>query len=229
VISLAGKSAIVTGASRGIGLAVARALEREGVRLVLLSRTPPPSTLAGRFIRCDLGELDGLPACCAEARDILGTVDFLVNNAGVFLEKPVPNLSPAEWKRVQDVNVTAPFVLCRELIPHMIARKTGAILNIASSASHQGYLYQSAYTASKHALLGFARSLAMELRPHGIRVHTLCPGGVDTDLIKGTHLADRLRGQTMIAPADIAELVVFVLKQPGNIDLPELVVRRFVP
>lgn len=219
----------MTGASRGIGLAIAQALEREGVRLAILSRTPPTATLAGRFIPCDLADLAGLTARCTEALNVLGTVDFLVNNAGVFLEKSVADISLAEWGRVQDVNVTAPFVLCRELIPHMIGRGAGTILNIASTASHQGYLHQAAYTASKHALLGFARSLSMELKPHGIRVHTLCPGGVDTDLIKGTHLADRLKGQTMIAPSDIAEMAVFVLKQPGNIDLPELVVRRFVP
>ncbi len=91
----------------------------------------------------------------------------------------------------------------------------------------QGYLHQSAYVASKHALLGFARSLALECKPHGIHVHSICPGGVDTDLIKGTYLGARLAGQPMIAPADIAATVVFLLKQPPNVDLPEIVMRRF--
>ena len=103
------------------------------------------------------------------------------------------------------------------------------IINIASTASHQGYLHQAAYVASKHALLGFARALALETRPHGIRVHSVCPGGVDTDLLKGTYLGQRLAGQPLIRPADIAALVLVLLRQPPAIDLPELVIRRFSP
>ena len=109
----------------------------------------------------------------------------------------------------------------------MIKAGQGRIINIASTASVQGYLHQSAYCASKHALLGFARSLAIELKPQNIHVQTVCPGGVDTDLIKGTYLAERLAGEPMIAPADIAETVVFLLKQPPRLDLPEVIIRRF--
>ena len=98
---------------------------------------------------------------------------------------------------------------------------------MASTASLQGYLHQSAYVASKHAMLGLARSLAMELKPHGIHVHNLCPGGVDTDLIKGTQVGERMKGQPMISPEDMAAMVLFLLKQPENVDLPEIVVRRF--
>ena len=107
--------------------------------------------------------------------------------------------------------------------------KQGKIVNIASTSSVQGYLSQSAYCASKHGLLGFARGLAIEARPHNVHVYNLCPGGVDTDLIKGTFLGEHLKGQQMIAPADIAEMVVFLLKQPDHIDLPEIIVRRFTP
>ena len=109
----------------------------------------------------------------------------------------------------------------------MISQGAGRILNIASTASVQGYLHQAAYCASKHGLLGFSRSLAIELKPHNIHVHVLCPGGVDTDLIKGTYLGERLKGQTMIRPEDIAEMVLFLLRQPDNIDVAEVVVRRF--
>jgi 3-oxoacyl-[acyl-carrier protein] reductase len=221
------KTAIVTGASRGIGHAIAVALAREGVRLGLLSRTPPQ--LDGGFIfgKCDLDDPGGIPAAVKSLCGKLGSVDFLINNAGIFLESSVPETPLADWERILRVNLTAPFLMCREVLPQMIARKQGRIVNIASTSSVQGYLQQSAYCASKHGLLGFARSLAIEARPHNIHVYNLCPGGVDTDLIKGTCLGERLRGQQMIAPVDIAEMVVFLLQQPGNVDLPEIIVRRF--
>ena len=227
MISLHGKTAIVTGASRGIGLAIARALAREGARLGLLSRSKP--SVGGEFVSCDLSDLDKITGAVQQLVDRLGTVDFLINNAGIFLEKPVPEIQLADWERSLRVNVTAPFLLTREILPQMISRKQGRIINIASTSSSQGYLHQSAYCASKHALLGFARSLAMEVKPHGIHVYNLCPGGVDTDFIKGTYLGERLKGQPMISPDDIAEMVVFVLQQPENIDLPEVIIRRFDP
>ena len=227
MIPLNGRSAIVTGASRGIGLAIARALAREGVRLGLLSRSKPD--IGGEFVACDLAELDQIPAGVQQLVKRLGTVDFLINNAGMFMETPVAEMDLAGWERVLRVNLTAPFLITREVLPHMIARRQGRIVNIASTSSVQGYLHQAAYCASKHGLLGFARSLAMELKPHNIHVYNLCPGGVDTDLIKGTYLGERLKGQPMIAPADIAEMVVFLLRQPENIDLSEVVVRRFDP
>ena len=224
---LSGKSAIVTGASRGIGLAIARALAREGVRLGLLSRSRPD--LGGEFVACDLANLEQIPAAVRQLLERLGTVDFLINNAGTFLEQTVPDMQLADWERVQRVNLTAPFLLTREVLPHMITRREGRIVNVSSTSGMQGYLHQSAYCASKHGLLGFSRSLALEVKPHNIHVHALCPGGVDTDLIKGTCLGERLKGQPMINPEDIAEMVLFLLRQPDNIDLAEVVVRRFDP
>ena len=224
---LTGKRAIVTGASRGIGLAVAQALAREGVRLGLLSRTRP--RLAGEFVACDLADSEGIAPAVRQLLKRLGPVDFLINNAGIFLEKAAAEIQLADWDRVQRVNLTAPFLIVREVLPGMIARRRGRIINIASTAALQGYAGQSAYCASKHGLLGFARCLAMEVKPHNIHVHTLCPGGVATDLIKGTALGRRLEGQPMIQPRDIAGMVIFLLRQPGNIDLAEIAVRRFDP
>jgi NAD(P)-dependent dehydrogenase (short-subunit alcohol dehydrogenase family) len=227
MMPLNGKTAIVTGASRGIGLAIAKGLAREGVRLGLLSRSKPG--IGGEFIACDFSDLDKVPEAVRQLTDRLGKVDFLINNAGTFLEKPVHEMQLDDWERVQRVNLTAPFLITREVLPQMIAHRSGRIINIASTASSQGYLHQSAYVASKHGLLGFARALAMEVKPHNIHVHTLCPGGVDTDLIKGTYLGKRLKGQPMIQPEDIAEVVIFLLCQPENIDLAEITVRRFDP
>jgi 3-oxoacyl-[acyl-carrier protein] reductase len=223
--SIKNKTAIVTGASRGIGLAIAKALAREGVRLGLLSRSKPG--IGGEFVACDLTDLEKIPGAVRQLVERLGTVDFLVNNAGIFLEKPVTEIQLADWERVLRVNVTAPFLITQEILPQMIVRRQGRIINIASTSSSQGYLHQSAYSASKHALLGFARSLAMEVKLHGIHVYNLCPGGVDTEFIKGTYLGERLKGQAMINPEDIAEMAVFLLRQPENIDLAEIIVRRF--
>jgi len=225
--SLKDKTAILTGASRGIGHAIAVALAREGVRLGLLSRTPPQLDCEFVFEPCDFGSLESVPAAMQSLCKKLGNVDFLINNAGVFLESAVAETPLADWERILRVNLTAPFLVCREVLPQMIARREGRIVNIASTSSVQGYLQQAAYCASKHGLLGFARCLAIEARPHNVHVYNLCPGGVETDLIKGTYLGERLKGQQMIAPADIAEMVVFLLQQPGNIDLPEIIVRRF--
>jgi NAD(P)-dependent dehydrogenase (short-subunit alcohol dehydrogenase family) len=185
VSPLRGKTAIVTGASRGIGLAIARKLAGEGVRLGFLSRSR--ADVSGEFVACDLADLDRVPEAVRELMGRLGTVDYLINNAGIFLEKAVPEIQLADWERVQRVNLTAPFLVAREVLPHMIARRQGRIINIASTAGTQGYLHQSAYCASKHGLLGFSRSLAIEVKPHNIRVHAICPGGVDTDFIKGTY------------------------------------------
>ena len=124
------------------------------------------------------------------------------------------------------VNLTAPFLICRETFSHLVASK-GRIVNIISSSAMQGYLHQAAYSASKHGFLGFARSLALEAKPRGVHIYNLCPGGVETDLIKGTQLGARLKGQPMIRAEDIAEMVVFLLRQPENIDLPEIGIRRF--
>jgi NAD(P)-dependent dehydrogenase (short-subunit alcohol dehydrogenase family) len=226
-MNLSGKTAIVTGASRGIGLAIAKALAREGVELALLSRTKPPATAKGKFIECDLADVEKIPASVSKAVKHLGRLDFVINNAGIFLEKPVTEISLADWERVLRVNLTAPFLVCRETLPALEKTK-GRIVNISSSAAMQGYVRQSAYSASKHGFLGFARSLAVEAKSKGVHIHNLCPGGVETDLIKGTFLGKRLEGQPMIQAEDVAEMVLFLLRQPPNIDLSEMVVRRFV-
>jgi len=217
----------VTGVSRGIGLAICRALQGAGLRLGLLGRRPPPVDITGSFVSCDFAEVQTVPEAVRQLLMSLGPVDVLVNNVGTFLEKPVTELALDDWERVLRVNLTATFLVTREVLPGMISRRQGRIINIASTASLQGYLYQSAYVASKHAMLGFARALALEVRPYNIHVHSLCPGGVKTDLLQGTALGRRLEGQTMIQPDDMAAMVLFLLQQPDNVDLPEVVVRRF--
>ena len=233
------RTAIVTGASRGIGRAIALALGGCGMRLGLLARSrerleevaDEVEALGGRALvaECDLGDLSALEVTARRLVERLGSVDLLVNNAGVFHESAVVEQGLDDWERVLRINLTAPMLLCRLILPLMIAAGCGRIVNIASSSAVQGYAGQAAYSASKHGLLGLARCLALEARPHNIHVHTLCPGGVDTDLIRGTEVGRRFEGQPLMVPQDIADLVLFCISQAGDVDMPEVVLRRFIP
>jgi len=232
-------TAIITGAGRGIGRAIALALAGKGLHVGLLARSEDQLKAVADEIHagggtacytvCDLADLNTIPSAFHILQAQLGNVDVLVNNAGLFVERSVEQLDCREWERAIRVNLTAPFLLSQLALPFMKKAGGGRIIHIASTASTQGYLHQSAYCASKHGLLGFARSLALEAKKENIHVHTLCPGGVDTDMIQGTQLAKRMAGQPMIQSEDMAKMVLFLLEQPENIDLPELVVRRFIP
>jgi NADP-dependent 3-hydroxy acid dehydrogenase YdfG len=229
--------ALITGASRGIGRAVALSLARAGRPVALLARdiealraVADEARQCGAkavTIHCDLAEASSIAGAVAEASDALGPIRVLVNNAGVFVDKPMVDTSLDELQRVLAVNLTGAILVTQAVWPQMVAAGGGVIVNIASKASIQGYHGQSAYCASKAGLLGFARAIAIEGKAHRIRVHNICPGGVDTDLIAGTPLAERLAGQVMMQPEDIAETVAFCINQPPTIDLPEVILSRF--
>jgi len=159
----------------------------------------------------------------------LGKIDILINNAGTFLDKPIDKITLSEWQNLLNINLTAPFLLFHHLLPIMKKQGYGKIINIASKSSTQGYAGQAAYAASKHGLLGLARCLAIEARSHNIHVYTICPGAVETELIAGTSLSKRLQGKDMIKVDNIANLVVFLLNQPKNIEIPEIIINRFSP
>ncbi|MBT3378114.1 MAG: SDR family oxidoreductase [Lentisphaerae bacterium] len=233
---LAGQSALVTGASRGIGRSIALLLSAAGMRVGLVARsTDLLDALADEIsasggaavpLPCDICKPERIGTVVEACVQELGGVDLLVNNAGVFLESQLEDLEVSDWEHVLRVNVTAPFLFAKAIIPHMAKRGRGRIINIGSTAGKKGYLYQTAYCVSKHALLGLSRCLAIEAEPFGVSVNTLCPGGVRTDLIAGTHLAKRLVGERMLEPEDVAESVVFLARQSGNVDIPELVMLR---
>jgi 3-oxoacyl-[acyl-carrier protein] reductase len=234
---LSGKTAIVTGASRGIGKAIAIALGREKMRLALLARSTNQlqevadkiHTFGGEAIAvpCDLMNSDAVETSLKKIFQHFDSLDVLISNAGIFLEKPIADIKIEEWDRVLRTNLTATFLLCQSAFLKMKDQKGGRIIAIASSASTQGFIHQGAYCASKHGLLGFTRCLSIEARPHNVHVHTICPGGVRTDLLKDTYMGKRCSEGSLIEPENIADLVLFLIQQPGNIDYPEIILKRF--
>jgi len=191
---LAGKAAIVTGASRGIGRAIALMLTRHGVRVALAARTESDldavrqeiesSGGEATVIRTDLTSEPEIKNLVERTVERFGRLDILINNAGIGAFCHVEETSTDDWDRLMAVNARGPFILCREAIPHLKQNDgTAWIINIASVVGVKGYVNQAAYTASKHALMGMTKVLAQEVQHYGIRVHAICPGGVDTELV----------------------------------------------
>jgi 3-oxoacyl-[acyl-carrier protein] reductase len=156
--------------------------------------------------------------------DRFGGLDILVNNAGIGLRASVEDTSPEMWDLHMSLNARAPFLLCRAAVPHLRTSTAPAVVNVASVVANKGYEEQAAYTASKHALLGFSKVLARELNPQGIRVHTLCPGGVATELVG--EMRPDLDSSVLIQPEEIADLVLYLLSRRGNAVVDNVNVRR---
>jgi 3-oxoacyl-[acyl-carrier protein] reductase len=153
-----------------------------------------------------------------------GKLDILVNNAGYAVTKPLSVTSMEEWDNVMATNARGPFFLCKEAIPYLQKSDCATIFNISSVVGRLGYENQAAYTASKHAMMGFSKVLAKEVQPLGIRVHTIAPGGVGTDMVKT--IRPDLDTSNLIKPEEIAEIVVFLLKYRGNAMIDNIDVRR---
>lgn len=228
------KVAVVTGASRGIGRAVARTLAGQGYALALVARSEGGLAAAAAEIEADGGRALVAPgdvSCEADVRRAVGAamaafgrVDVLINCAGIGVFKPLAETTTEEWDRVMAVNVRGAFMMSREVLPLMAAQKRGCIVNVSSVVGIKGYLNQGAYTASKHALMGLTKVLAGEAAPLGIRVHAICPGGVDTDLV-GQARPD-LKRDDLILPQEIADLVAFLVGQSGRAMVDQINVRR---
>ena len=190
---LSGKIAVITGGGRGIGRAIALAFAEAGADIALLGRTPAPleqvrSECTAFGVRalalpCDVADAVAVSAAFAAVHDTFGPTNILVNNAGITASVKFAETDDATWERIMRVNVTGPFLCCRAVVPEMAARGGGRIINIASVAALSGIPYSSAYSASKHALLGLTRSLALELARQGITANAICPGWVATDML----------------------------------------------
>jgi NAD(P)-dependent dehydrogenase (short-subunit alcohol dehydrogenase family) len=231
---LAGKVAIVTGASRGIGRAISVALAQEAATVVLaarsireLQKTGQQVTEAGgkaEIVGTELTEEESIKNLVRVTSEKFGRLDILVNNAGVTHSAKLEQTSTQDWERCLWVNARAPFILCRETLGLLRKSQAAYIINIASVVGVKGYPLQSAYTSSKHALRGMTISLAEELKGSDIRVHLLCPGGANTDMV-GSVRPD-IPKEELIQPEEIAELVLYLVTHKGNAVVDELRIRR---
>ncbi|HUW19610.1 MAG TPA: SDR family oxidoreductase [Sedimentisphaerales bacterium] len=231
---LDGKVAIVTGASRGIGRAICIAFAREGAGVVLAARTmaglnetAEKVTAAGgkaEIAVTDLAIEESIRNLVKVTKARFNRLDILVNNAGVTHSAQLERTSTVDWDRCFAINAKAPFLLCREALPLLRRSEAAYIINIASIVGVKCYPLQSAYTASKHALRGMTMSLAEELNRSNIRVHLVCPGGVDTDLVR--QVRPDIEKDKLMQPEEIAELVLYLVTHKGNAVIDELHVRR---
>jgi 3-hydroxybutyrate dehydrogenase len=186
--TLAGRVAIVTGASRGIGAAVARKLAAEGLRVAVVARSREPledlaRTIGAFPIVADVTERGAAESILAAARKELGEVDVLVPNAGIEASHKLEATTDEVWDAVLSTNTTAVFRLCRAVIPSMITRGYGRVVVVASNAGLRGYAYCAAYCASKHAVVGLVRAIAAEIARTPVTINAVCPGFVDTPMV----------------------------------------------
>lgn len=215
--------AIITGASRGIGKAVAIDLAKEHFSLALVGREESllkeVATLCeseGVTAKCyvyDLSKLEGINDLVTQIHQDLGGINILVNNAGVWIEKPIADASLAEWERTLDVNVRSVFALTKQALPYIEERGWGAVINISSLAGQRTYPGGTMYCASKHALEGFSGALFHDVREKGVKVCAISPGVANTDMHKDD---ERYDNERMIQPEDIAKAVSFVANFPDT-------------
>ncbi|MEM7466288.1 MAG: glucose 1-dehydrogenase [Pseudomonadota bacterium] len=230
---LAGKRALITGASRGIGRAIAEAFRDEGAALALNARNPERLAQAAAEIDssatiypCDVSDRDSVFEMVAQV-EADGPIDVLVNNAGIHIARPFTDYSFEEFSAVIEANVYSVFHVTQAVLNGMKSQQSGAIINIASTAGRWGSRNQSAYNASKHAVMGITRCLALEMAPHGIRTNAICPWVVATDMadsfIKGHAAATGMSTeditnaftatvpiQRFVKPEEVAALAVYL-------------------
>ena len=219
--SLKGKIALVTGAGKGIGRAIAIALAQEGVSIGLIARTEKDlqnvaAEVAALGVKtsiaiADVSDINSVNAAVESIQKNLGNIDILINNAGTAAFGKFLELSPAAWENQVKVNLFGVYYVTRAVLPQMIEKQSGDIINISSTAGLKGNAITSAYSASKFAVMGLTESLMMEVRKHNIRVSALTPSTIVTDLAKSANLINNNEDK-MIHPEDFAELIVAHLK-----------------
>lgn len=224
---LDGRVALITGASRGIGGAVARALAAEGARLALASRSGDDLGIGDALARpCDVRDPAALESLAAEAVERFGGLDILIVNAGVGSYGPLLELPADELEEMIDVNVKGAIYAIRAALPHLVRSEAADIVMVASEAGRRGLPLEAVYCASKFAQVGLTRALDHELREQGVRCTNVCPGGVATDFAMGRGRTPEMPALAgMMAPEDVAEVVLFVLTRPRNHRILEMAMR----
>ena len=218
--SLSGKNALITGAGKGIGRAVAIALAKEGVNTALLARSESDLKkvaaevealgVKASVVMADVADMAAVNAAVEKAKADLGFLNILINNAGIANFGSFLELEPEQWEQMIKVNLLGVYYTTRAVLPDMIAQKTGDILNISSTAGQKGSAATSAYSASKFAVIGLTESLMQEVRKHNIRVTSLTPSTVVTDLAYQSNLIKD--AERVMHPEDFAELMIAHLK-----------------
>lgn len=220
--------AVVTGAARGLGRVVARTLAGAGCDLCLVDLGDLGEAAAevrslgaeSHAVRMDVSDERAVSALAREVAERFGRLDGLVNNAGISLLLPAETTSTEAWRRVLEVNLTGPFLMCRELGRLMLAAGTGSIVNVASIAGLRGISHRVAYNASKHGLVGLTSTLAAEWGGRGVRVNAVCPGWIKTEMdaedqADGSYTDDDITSQVPLgrfaSPEDVAEVVAWLL------------------
>ena len=232
------ETALVTGATEGIGRATAFALwagrvPRGGLRPHRLEARCAPHRAARRGDRGrgPAGRCRRRGGCRRHLREVeraLGPVDVLVNNAGVLVGKRIEELSLAEWDATMATNVRSLFLFTRRVLPGMRERRRGTIVNVASVAGKVGFIGGTAYAASKHAVMGFSRSLMLEVRRDGIRVVAVCPGSVATAMLQDQPLLPA-NPEKILTPEDVAETILCAVRLPQRALVNEIEIRPTDP
>lgn len=227
--SLKGKVAFITGAGKGIGRAAAIALAQEGVHVGLIARTESDlqhtaaeaanEGVKAAYAIADVSSLDQVEAAIAKLTDELGTADILVNNAGIGKFGTLLETPPEEWKQVIDVNLMGMFYVTRTVLPQLIEKNGGDIINVSSMSGLKGDPGSSAYSASKFGVLGLTQSLSQEVRKHNIRVFALTPSRVITEF-GGSSEEPANSKEKFMQPEDLAEYMVAQLKLHPRIFIP---------
>jgi NADP-dependent 3-hydroxy acid dehydrogenase YdfG len=236
---LAESVCLITGASAGIGRASALALAREGASLVLVARRKPRldeltemvHSAGGRAIAVvgDVREEETALRAMQAAKEHFGAVHILLNNAGMGNYKPLIETSAEEYDEMMDTNMRSTFLFTRHAVPLMTEQRSGTILMLSSMAGKYGFAGEAVYCATKFAQVGFAQALDKELRPYGIRVGVICPGGVKTEFALGKGRTEEGVAQSgMLDPEDVAEAVLLACTQPVHGRIIEIQMRPMV-
>jgi 3-oxoacyl-[acyl-carrier protein] reductase len=231
-------TALVTGATHGIGRATAFALGRAGYRVGICARTESKVRHVVEELRqegieaagaaADVGRPDQAGPAVDQVIRTLGEIDVLVNNAGILIAKPFEELTLEDWDTTMATNVRSLFLVTRAVLPAMRRRRRGTVVNVASLAGRNGFAGGSAYTASKHAVLGFSRSLMLEARKDNVRVIAICPGSVATGMMQDQPML-KSDPHRILQPEDVASTILHAISLPDRAMVSELDLRPTNP
>ena len=224
------KVAIVTGASKGIGEAISINLASQNILVCAFGRDKKAllelaeSNENISIYSGDLTENNFIQKSVSEILQKFGKIDYLINNAGLAVFKKFVDTSIEEFQDQININLYAVFNLTKAVVPHFIQRNIGTIINISSIAGKNGFVYGTTYAASKHALMGFTKSLFLELREYNIRVSAVCPGSVETEMIINSPIQPKNIDKVLKAN-DVAEAVKAIINMPQNTLISEIEIR----